>query len=130
MQISSVETAFLYSPLPLSRSTLLRTTLLYAQSTSLVVPSGYCTFYYQQWTRAVLFLVVNRSDLWAHSSFIHFFLCHKVGTVRTIVEFALWCENRNSFCVKFLNINGQHLASPLILNNAISSFVKQICDCK
>ena len=35
-----------------------------------MVPSGYCTLYYQQLTRAARFLVVNRSDIWARSRFI------------------------------------------------------------
>ena len=59
-----------FPPSFFSRSTSLRTTLLCEQRTSLVVPSGYSTLYYQQLTRAARFLVVNRSDIWARSRFI------------------------------------------------------------
>ena len=62
MQISSVETAFLDSHPPFSPNVAAHDTA-FAQGTSLVVPSGYCTFLYQQLTLAVRVLVVNRPDI-------------------------------------------------------------------
>jgi hypothetical protein len=109
MQISSVETAFLDSSFLVLRCCA-RHCFMHKALPSWC-PQAIVRSIISNWLVQFFILVVNRSDLWAHIGFIHFSLCHEVGTVRSIVQFALRCGNRNSYLVTFLKINGQHLAS-------------------
>ena len=62
MQIPSVENSISWFPPPFSFNVAAHDTA-FAQGTSIVVPSGYCTLRYQQLTLAVQVLVVNRTDI-------------------------------------------------------------------